>query len=55
MATIPEYDALIVGGRAAGASLAMLLARQGRRVFVADRDEFPSDTLSTHFMNFGQS
>ena len=52
MTTIPEYDALIVGGRAAGGSLAMLLARQGRRVLVADRDEFPSDTLSTHFMNF---
>ena len=28
----PEYDALIVGGRAAGGSLALLLARQGRRV-----------------------
>jgi flavin-dependent dehydrogenase len=49
---IPQFDALIVGGRAAGASLALLLARQGRGVFVADRDEFPSDTLSTHFMNF---
>ena len=46
-----EYDALIVGGRAAGASLAALLARQGRRVLVVDRDEFPSDTMSTHFMS----
>jgi flavin-dependent dehydrogenase len=51
MSTEPEYDALIVGGRAAGGSLALLLARQGRRVIVADRDEFPSDTMSTHFMN----
>jgi flavin-dependent dehydrogenase len=51
MSTHPEYDALIVGGRVAGASLAQLLARQGRRVLVADRDEFPSDTMSTHFMN----
>jgi flavin-dependent dehydrogenase len=50
MSTHPEYDALIVGGRVAGASLAQLLARQGRRVLVADRDEFPSDTMSTHFM-----
>jgi flavin-dependent dehydrogenase len=50
MSTQPEYDALIVGGRAAGGSLALLLARQGRRVLVADRDEFPSDTMSTHFM-----
>ena len=51
MSTQSEYDALIVGGRAAGGSLALLLARQGRRVIVADRDEFPSDTMSTHFMN----
>jgi flavin-dependent dehydrogenase len=50
MSTQPEYDALIVGGRAAGASVAQLLARQGRRVLVVDRDEFPSDTMSTHFM-----
>ena len=46
-----KYDALIVGGRAAGGSLALLLAQQGRKVLVADRDEFPSDTMSTHFMN----
>ena len=48
-----EYDALIVGGRAAGGSLALLLARQGRKVLLVDRDEFPSDTMSTHFMNLG--
>jgi flavin-dependent dehydrogenase len=51
MSTEPEYDALIVGGRAAGGSLGLLLARQGRRVLVVDRDEFPSDTMSTHFMS----
>src|SRR5712691_12936774 len=50
MSSHPEYDALIVGGRAAGASVAQLLARQGRHVLVVDRDEFPSDTMSTHFM-----
>ena len=47
---MPSYDAIIVGARCAGASLAMLLARQGRRVLVLDRAEFPSDTVSTHFM-----
>ena len=47
-----EYDALIVGARAAGASLAILLAHQGRRVLLVDRDRFPSDTLSTHFIGF---
>jgi flavin-dependent dehydrogenase len=46
-----DYEVLIVGGRAAGSSLALLLARQGHRVLVVDRDTFPSDTLSTHFMN----
>lgn len=45
------YDALIVGGRVAGASLALQLAREGRSVLVADRDAFPSDSFSTHFMN----
>jgi flavin-dependent dehydrogenase len=42
------YDAIIVGTRAAGASTAMLLARQGYRVLAVDQATFPSDTLSTH-------
>jgi 2-polyprenyl-6-methoxyphenol hydroxylase-like FAD-dependent oxidoreductase len=50
MAETAEFDVAIVGGRVAGASLALLLARQGRRVAMVDRDAFPSDTLSTHFM-----
>jgi len=45
------YDVLVVGARVAGSSLALLLARRGHRVLVIDRDELPSDTLSTHFMN----
>src|SRR5579862_7616494 len=44
------YDTLIVGARCAGASLALLLARRGRRVLALDRAHFPSDTVSTHFM-----
>jgi flavin-dependent dehydrogenase len=47
----PEYDAIIVGARVAGATLALQLARQGRRVLLVDRDRFPSDTLSTHAMS----
>jgi 2-polyprenyl-6-methoxyphenol hydroxylase-like FAD-dependent oxidoreductase len=31
----------------AGASTAMLLARNGHRVLLVDRASFPSDTLST--------
>lgn len=44
----PEYDVIVVGARVAGASTAMLLARQGHRVLMIDRAELPSDTVSTH-------
>jgi flavin-dependent dehydrogenase len=47
---VTHYDAIIVGARCAGASLAMLLARQAKRILVLDRVHFPSDTVSTHFM-----
>ena len=42
------YDAIIVGGRVAGATTALLLAEQGRSVLLLDRDRFPSPVLSTH-------
>jgi flavin-dependent dehydrogenase len=42
------YDAVVVGGRVAGASTALLLARAGARVAVLDRGRYGSDTLSTH-------
>jgi 2-polyprenyl-6-methoxyphenol hydroxylase-like FAD-dependent oxidoreductase len=42
------YDAIVVGARCAGSPTAMLLARQGYRVLLVDRAEFPSDTVSTH-------
>jgi flavin-dependent dehydrogenase len=48
---VSGYDVVIVGGRVAGASLAVLLARQGRSVLVLDREAFPSDTLSTHYVS----
>lgn len=43
-----SYDAIVVGARCAGSPTAMLLARKGYRVLLADRATFPSDTLSTH-------
>jgi len=39
------YDVVIVGGRVAGASTAMLLARAGARVAVVERSRLGSDTL----------
>lgn len=46
-----DYDVVIVGGRVAGGSLALLLGQRGHRVLLIDRDQFPSDTLSTHYMH----
>jgi flavin-dependent dehydrogenase len=45
------YDAIVIGARAAGSPTAMLLARKGHRVLVVDRAQFPSDTLSTHYIH----
>jgi glycine/D-amino acid oxidase-like deaminating enzyme len=47
------YDAVIVGGRIAGASTALLLARAGARVAVVERSRLGSDTLSTHALMRG--
>jgi 2-polyprenyl-6-methoxyphenol hydroxylase-like FAD-dependent oxidoreductase len=44
------HDVIVVGARCAGAPLAMLLARAGHKVALADRASFPSDTMSTHFL-----
>jgi flavin-dependent dehydrogenase len=41
------YDVIVVGARCAGSPTAMLLARRGHRVLLADRASFPSDTVST--------
>ncbi len=38
----PTPDAIIVGGRPAGATLAMRLAKQGLSVVVLERATFPS-------------
>jgi 2-polyprenyl-6-methoxyphenol hydroxylase-like FAD-dependent oxidoreductase len=50
---VDAYDVVVVGARAAGAATAMLLARQGRRVLLLDRDRYGADTLSTHALMRG--
>jgi flavin-dependent dehydrogenase len=45
-----EKDAVIVGARCAGSTLAIALAERGWDVALIDRDTFPSDTISTHMM-----
>jgi 2-polyprenyl-6-methoxyphenol hydroxylase-like FAD-dependent oxidoreductase len=45
-----QYDVVVVGARCAGATLAFHLARAGLSVALVDRARFPSDTLSTHFI-----
>jgi len=45
------YDAIVVGARCAGSPAAMLLARKGYRVLLADKASFPSDTMSTHYIH----
>lgn len=41
------YDAIVVGARISGSSVAMLLARLGHRVLLVDRARFPSPTSSS--------
>jgi flavin-dependent dehydrogenase len=53
MSRAEKFDVVIVGARAAGASLAMLLARRGLRVLAVDRSEYGSDTISTHALMRG--
>ena len=44
------YDVIIIGARCAGSPTAMLLARKGHRVLLVERATFPSDTISTHYV-----
>ncbi|MFM2076426.1 MAG: hypothetical protein RJA49_316 [Actinomycetota bacterium] len=48
-----SYDAIVVGGRAAGAATAMLLARHGMRTLLLERGVFGTDTMSTHALMRG--
>lgn len=44
------YDAVVVGARCAGSTLALSLARRGWEVALVDRATFPSDVVSTHMI-----
>ena len=48
-----SYDVIIVGGRAAGAATAMLLAHHGLRTLLLEHAGFGADTLSTHALMRG--
>ena len=45
------YDAIVIGARCAGATTAMLLARNGHRVLLVDRATFPSDIPHGHLIH----
>lgn len=45
-----EHDVVVVGARCAGSPLALQLAAAGHEVLLLDRASFPSDTISTHFI-----
>jgi flavin-dependent dehydrogenase len=46
-----KYDIIVVGARCAGAPTAMLLARKGYKVLLADRARFPSEIAHGHFIH----
>lgn len=48
-----RYDAVVVGARCAGATIAMLLARAGAKVLLIDRQAYGADTASTHALMRG--
>jgi 2-polyprenyl-6-methoxyphenol hydroxylase-like FAD-dependent oxidoreductase len=45
------FDAIVVGGRCAGAATALLLARKGYRVLIVDKARFPADIPHGHFIH----
>src|SRR5258708_9315399 len=45
------HDVIVVGARCAGASTAMLLARNGLKVLLVDRAKFPSDIPHGHLIH----
>ncbi|MEO9826347.1 MAG: NAD(P)/FAD-dependent oxidoreductase [Paracoccaceae bacterium] len=48
-----NYDVIVIGARCAGAATAMLMARKGLRVLLAERAAPGTDTLSSHNLTRG--
>jgi menaquinone-9 beta-reductase len=53
MTRTDRYDIVVVGARCAGAATSLMLAREGARVLVVERDAPDTDTLSTHALMRG--
>ncbi len=47
---IERFDVIVVGGSVSGAPTATWLARKGFKVLLVEKDTFPRDTNSTHFI-----
>ena len=45
-----QFDVIVVGGSVSGAPTATWLARKGFDVLMVEKDTFPRDTNSTHFI-----
>jgi flavin-dependent dehydrogenase len=45
-----QFDVIVVGGSVSGAPTATWLARKGYKVLMVEKDTFPRDTNSTHFI-----
>jgi flavin-dependent dehydrogenase len=45
------FDAIVVGGRCAGAATALLVARRGFKVLMVDKARFPSEIPHGHFIH----
>ncbi len=50
MTETERRDAIVVGARCAGSTLALTLARSGCDVLLIDREAFPSETISSHLI-----